>query len=570
MAFKAIFAAAQLLATPLSVHGNFLAINEAGKRSHGHAMSTNEITLSINASFESIMGEHSSHEAERIEASIWHSFQAMPKNELGRLTPKAVRYIVHHYFAKEHGWQLEGLEAQQHQQGNASEVHSMTILQDRAPALVEALLEDRQRGRGLSFEDCVVMIAALERLIFQESFALLQSAYALHDLELTDKISHEQLQEVLTSYLIIFRQGVYADTADKSRHQFIKQKLRTISGIWDSFEEYASDTTQNYAYATKDLASPFEAQSYSFDSAATITKELAHGYGKWQNGDCTAMKEHLMTLDKQGTGRVPLDLFYAQPEDSTYHFHESTDYLNSIGALDNSSGRVPQVRIANYVLGPTNCIARSAFYSVCCVNECENLVSTLESQVQAPIASPEQLLRMVGGMASSTTDAPRAISEELARKLRSIAERNGGSVPLHGRLFMQWLHFAFPYECPYPQQVDTAAMSPLAWGHGKATADTEEMVMHMENGLVIEEDDSSQAPAQSQWSEEEVLPLHEAAPVHGGKHASRGLVKDALYWVAHLAPILLVARAAYGFWQTAVSAHAGRSGDAKQELGLLV
>merc|ERR550537_1675920 len=116
-----------------------------------------------------------------------------------------------------------------------------------------------------------------------------------------------------------------------------------------------------------------------------------------------------MSFDVKGTGRIPLDLFYAQPDDSLYHFHESVGYLQEIGALDNSSGRMPQVRIANYVLGPTNCIARSAFYSVCCVNECESLVSTLESKVQAPIASPEQLLRLVGGMSSSTVDAPRAI-----------------------------------------------------------------------------------------------------------------------------------------------------------------
>jgi hypothetical protein len=52
-------------------------------------------------------------------------------------------------------------------------VHNVTILQERAPSVVEALLEDREHGRGLSFEDIVVMVMALERLIAQESFALL-------------------------------------------------------------------------------------------------------------------------------------------------------------------------------------------------------------------------------------------------------------------------------------------------------------------------------------------------------------------------------------------------------------
>merc|ERR1739845_120410 len=31
-----------------------------------------------------------------------------------------------------------------------------------------------------------------------------------------------------------------------------------------------------------------------------------------------------------------------------------------------------------------------------------------------------------------------------------MGNRHGDSVPLHGRLMLQWMHFAFPYECPYP------------------------------------------------------------------------------------------------------------------------
>jgi len=42
------------------------------------------------------------------------------------------------------------------------------------------------------------------------------------------------------------------------------------------------------------------------------------------------------------------------------------------------------------------------------------------------------------------------ISDALASKLHSIADRNQGEVPIYGRLFSQWMHFAFPTECPYP------------------------------------------------------------------------------------------------------------------------
>jgi len=41
------------------------------------------------------------------------------------------------------------------------------------------------------------------------------------------------------------------------------------------------------------------------------------------------------------------------------------------------------------------------------------------------------------------------------RRLEDIAHRYGGQVPLHTRLFAQWLHQAFPRECPYPHVTGT-------------------------------------------------------------------------------------------------------------------
>ena len=80
-------------------------------------------------------------------SSMWQTFQALPKNEMGRLAPRAVRHIVHSYFAKEHGWIINGLEPHG-MHGNASEVYEVDILQDKAPAFVEALLESRSAGRA--------------------------------------------------------------------------------------------------------------------------------------------------------------------------------------------------------------------------------------------------------------------------------------------------------------------------------------------------------------------------------------------------------------------------------------
>merc|ERR1719189_1114442 len=40
-------------------------------------------------------------------------------------------------------------------------------------------------------------------------------------------------------------------------------------------------------------------------------------------------------------------------------------------------------------------------------------------------------------------------------RLNEIATNHAGLVPLHGRLFAQWLHHAYPRECPFPHTVGT-------------------------------------------------------------------------------------------------------------------
>ena len=44
-------------------------------------------------------------------------------------------------------------------------------------------------------------------------------------------------------------------------------------------------------------------------------------------------------------------------------------------------------------------------------------------------------------------------------RLHQIAESQGGFVPLHGRLFAEWLHYAFPRECPYPHKAGAYRLS---------------------------------------------------------------------------------------------------------------
>merc|ERR1740138_431828 len=87
-------------------------------------------------------------------------------------------------------------------------------------------------------------------------------------------------------------------------------------------------------------------------------------------------------------------------------------------------------------------------------------------------------------MTSQTTidhDDPPVLQGKLTKQLKEIGEMYSGSVPLHGRLFAQWLHYAFPRECPFPHKMGTASTAtPTEFGDSYL-ARNEEMEQHAAN-----------------------------------------------------------------------------------------
>lgn len=163
------------------------------------------------------------------------------------------------------------------------------------------------------------------------------------------------------------------------------------------------------------------------------------------------MKKRLVDLEEQKDGCVPVANFYkGMRETGKWEFSESPDYLRELGALDESDPQNLRVMIPNYLDGLSNCVATSSYYSVCCINECEQILGNIEKHFQAPDASPQDLARLVAMLPSSTASANRNLSTSLVQHLGKIAAVHDGRVPLHSRLFMQWMHNAYPHECPYP------------------------------------------------------------------------------------------------------------------------
>jgi len=255
---------------------------------------------------------------------------------------------------------------------------------------------------------------------------------------------------------------------------------------------------------------------------------LGENYGQFQNLECREMKDSLLDLS-DGSGRVRLAKFYqAAAENQTTHFSESPDYLRHLGALDETDPRQPSLIVTNYIYARANCVASSSLYSVCCIDECEALLSRLERSIADPLADPETVAGLVATMPSDTVSAPRNISTLMRRRLNGIAVRHGGKIPIHGRLFAQWMHHAFPNECPYPHMTGSLASpkTPLEWYVAEEEtglslkASQEEMESLIEAALSFNASDplaASQEPPLP-WTEEEELRVGAAHPM--GKASS--------------------------------------------------
>jgi hypothetical protein len=246
---------------------------------------------------------------------------------------------------------------------------------------------------------------------------------------------------------LLFRHGSRANLKDAAVHSKIKARAQK-SKDWAELEKFEREAVARYQGQ----------EMFSFETVGKIVRDMALAFGKWQNSECVAMKSTLMQLDKEGGGRVLLDDFHAQPNHSAYQFTESADFLRRAGALDDrlQDGQA-QVLIPNYVLGPSNCIAPSEYYSVCCLNECDGLMNELELKVQTPQWPPQRLLELVADTPSSSVEVPRKLPSSLAEDLTAIAERNEGAVPLHSADFQRWLHRAYPHECPLPTPAESIA-----------------------------------------------------------------------------------------------------------------
>jgi len=446
-----------------------------------------------------------------IENILRPTFEAMPKNAHGNLEDAAARYVLHRLFVQRHAMYIKGLEASGMSWNQSS---TKEVLEDHVPSFVLSLFEDRLKGQGLGLHELTVLAATLEHLIHDEAVSRLAVVYQAHKMSQDATVNEVDLQMLIDTYMTIFLVGsdMNATTAAEERAKVVD----TYPG-WDNTQKFTESVR-----STVIAKAGGSGGNFSFGMATQIVEEIGERYGHWQDAECRDLKRLLSKYERPGTGRVPLKDFYGAALSGNWQFSESVEYLQELGALDTSDPSNLAVLIPNYVNSQSNCVASSSIYSVCCINECEALLGNLERQVAAPEATVQQVLQLVSQLPSAS-QAAQMPSDALAERLQEVANQHGGLVPLHGRLFAQWLHHAYPRECPYPHLAGkTNPMTADQWmqAKGQGVAASKEEMRRFVNSK------SAEAPASPlPWSHEEEL-----VAKHKGDANSPGVLRK-VFWL---------------------------------------
>eukprot|EP00929_Paragymnodinium_shiwhaense_P081811 TRINITY_DN428_c0_g6_i1.p1 TRINITY_DN428_c0_g6~~TRINITY_DN428_c0_g6_i1.p1 ORF type:complete len:602 (-),score=160.71 TRINITY_DN428_c0_g6_i1:148-1953(-) len=417
-------------------------------------------------------------------------FDSLPRNAHGNLDHSTVRYALNRFFVQRHGFVIRGFQSEHFDNSSSAS----QLLQGRVPQLVQELFEKRVGLHGSSLQDAALLAALLEHLIEQDLAGKLQAILQFHGAEVDRVLAMDEG----TYYIELFMMLTITGRSDlrafeKEQLTLFVKHFETLYPPWPQTQQMLREVIEATAPGRSQL---------DFESMLRILSEASNlFYTRVHREQCKETSSLLVDLEDRRSGRVRLVDFYNKAiKDHQYQFTETVEYLRHNGMLDESDATMPRVIIANYISGQANCVARTMFHAVCCPDECETHLSRFEQQLGRPEATPEEIL-------AAEAAEGAAVSDLLQKRLHTIAAHHGGTVPLHGRLFAQWLHFVRPTSCAYPHPPGATYTKTMEeWEEDTglyAGATMEEMHDQLERlqGLETQGKSDVQAPLDAPWHE---------------------------------------------------------------------
>jgi len=440
---------------------------------------------------EAVRNQHAKDSHAHNQAALQAMFKSLPKNEKGNLGLPAARYALHRLFEHRHRWFVRGLHPKSK---TGSEGAGKSHAVGKALQTLTALSDKK----GLSLAALAALAGTLDELIQSEVASHLRGFYEARGYPVDASISGEKLKQLGEAYMTVYIAG--ADFRNNSKEDILEDSkfMSEHTKGWTDTQMWVGSEISE-AEKAKDGCKDDEGDcNFDFSESTRVVKKVVERYGHFNDGECHKLKTQLLDIQPSGpsqekrTGRVTLADFYKAGLSGAWEFNEKADYLRALGALDESTADDPKVIVPNYVSSWVNCLSSSKFYSVCCRNECEDYMKVIEKQIGGPMADPDQIISIVESQSVFTIDPPPGLGK-LRHRLVSIAERHHGKVPIHGRLFAQWMHHAFPTTCPYPHEAGkTNPQTPDEWmtdtGRDiKASKDEVQKVVHQAKERPVEQ-----------------------------------------------------------------------------------
>lgn len=440
-----------------------------------------------------LTGNASTARLDQWEAVLRPTYSSLPKGPDGLLEHQAVRYVLHRLFVKQHGWFIRGLEP-------SDEAPPPYLQGEWVPSYLQGLLEQRLgrdggRTGGLNLRELAALAATLEDLTNREAAGRLEEAYQVLRIPTSEHLDSRQVEDVLVTYMMMYLTGHntknFTAMSPEAVREYKTKFVKRYAG-WRDVESWMEKMIEHNHLLLLDETGT--ALDTSFEAMTHIVVEIGEHFGEFNEGECQSLKATLVEMEDRMPGRVILKDFYTKSLHSHWNFNEKIEYLRRLGALDETDPEQLRVIVPNYVGSRPNCLEASGLYAVCCRNECDDLMGQLEAQLGAPSASPERIIELVvalpimssqsgGGSVRVAGKPTLSLSSSLAERLSEIARANGGDVPIHGRLFAQWMHHVYPRECPYPHKETASPLSPSEWmeesGYSAAHSSEEELRLHV-------------------------------------------------------------------------------------------
>lgn len=464
-----------------------------------------------------------------VEEELRATFKALPKNSRGAVEAPSARYALHRFFVQRYGWNVKGLESEGGMWDSESPIQSMG---DRVPQKMRELFDHRLGNYGLSLHELAVVAMAIDQMIHTDVPARLKIVYGAYHIQEDDVLNWKQAYDVMHSYMSSFLLGSYTEHLSQIE---VKLNAKTFDRRFARAEGAENLLMEVITQAVPEYPS----QNYSFGQIASVMASFGKRLGSFEDKECQVMKNALAKLENRpGSGRVRLGDFYEKSE--LFNFRENSDYLRDAGALDESDPTDPKVIIPNYLASTSNCVAPSGFYEICCFDECEELMDKIEAKLEAPMATTEAIALMVTSMRSASHASSMTLPTGLMDLLQKVANHHGGMVPIHGRLFMQWMHQAFPRECSHPSPTP----SRYSINYTKDVTDEEKLryidiVRQKELDQINEGDAKHQIPS-SIWSMDEQLVDEHAYKSHTKARGMRDLLAFAVVGLTAIATTKLL------------------------------